>query len=238
MEGNKMAVSTWKTTTKTRIKCEGKTLLRFSDLVEVNLSKEKILDVVTEVKKYIDKIDVIMLSDFNYGILPLRLVKELTGLKKSKKLIMTADSQSSSQFGDISRFKEMDLITPTEHEARLALNDKESGIVSVAYNLIKQSKAKNLFITLGEDGVLIQDGKNIENANSIDRLPSLAKVCRDNSGAGDSMFTAASIALANGADIWHAAFLGSIISGLQVSTIGNQPISSDEIIEAICACGF
>ena len=151
---------------------------------------------------------------------------------------MTADSQSSSQFGDISRFKEMDLITPTEHEARLALNDKESGIVSVAYNLIKHSKAKNLFITLGEDGVLIQDGGNIENANSIDRIPSFAKVCRDNSGAGDSMLTAASIALANGADIWHAAFLGSIISGLQVSTIGNKPTSSDEIIEAICACGF
>ena len=227
-----------KTTTKTRIKCEGKTLLRFSDLVEVSLSKEKICDVVTEVKKYINEIDVIMLSDFNYGILPTELIEELIRLKKSKKIIMTADSQSSSQFGDISRFKEMDLITPTEHEARLALNDKESGIVSVAYNLIKHSKAKNLFITLGEDGVLIQDGGNIENANSIDRIPSFAKVCRDNSGAGDSMLTAASIALANGADIWHAAFLGSIISGLQVSTIGNKPISSDEIIEAICACEF
>ncbi|OUX78735.1 MAG: hypothetical protein CBC19_04105 [Oceanospirillales bacterium TMED59] len=227
-----------KTTIKTRIKCEGKTLLRFSDLVEVNLSNEKILDVITEVKKYIDETDLIMLSDFNYGILPPGLVKELTSLKKSKKLLMTADSQSSSQYGDISRFKKMDLITPTEHEARIALNDKESGIVSIAYNLIKQSKAKNLFITLGEDGVLIQDGKNIDNANSIDRLPALAKVCRDNSGAGDSMLTAASIALANGADIWHAAFLGAVISGLQVSTIGNQPISSDKIIEAICACGY
>ena len=125
-------------------------------MVEVSLSKEKICDVVTEVKKYINEIDVIMLSDFNYGILPTELVEELIRLKKSKKIIMTADRQSSSQFCDISRFKEMDLITPTEHEARLALNDKESGIVSVAYNLIKHSKAKNLFITLGEDGVLIQ----------------------------------------------------------------------------------
>ena len=34
---------------------------------------------------------------------------------------MAADSQSSSQMGDISRFKGMDFLFPTEHEARLSL---------------------------------------------------------------------------------------------------------------------
>ena len=38
----------------------------------------------------------------------------------------------------------MNLITPTEHEARPALNDKESGIVSVAYKLIKVKSKKML----------------------------------------------------------------------------------------------
>ncbi len=225
-----------KTTTKTRLKCEGKTLLRLSDLVEANISKELIELVIGEVKSYLKHSISLSLSDFNYGILPNKLVNKLSELANQNNIVITADSQSSSQFGDISRFKRMNLITPTEYEARLALNDKESGIVSLAYNLIKKSEAKNAFITLGQDGVLIQDGQNIENAEGVDRLPAFASVCRDNSGAGDSMFTAASLALGLGADIWHAAFIGSIAAGIQVSSVGNNPISSENLIEAIYSC--
>jgi rfaE bifunctional protein kinase chain/domain len=228
--------SSRKTTTKTRLKCEGKTLLRISDLIEANISNDKISEVINQINMYVSSTDLIILSDFNYGILPPKLVEEIIKIKGLESLVVTADSQSSSQFGDISRFKEMDLITPTEHEARLALNDKESGIVSLSYKLIQKSKAKNLFITLGGDGVLIQDGKNIKSADGVDRLPAFSNNCRDNSGAGDSMLTAASLALAQGADIWHSAFIGSIAAGIQVSSIGNKPISSESLIEAMYSC--
>ena len=133
------------------------------------------------------------MSDFNYGILPTKLVSKLSEVANKNNIVITADSQSSSQFGDISRFKRMNLITPTEYEARLALNDKESGIVSLAYNLIKKSEAKNAFITLGEDGVLIQDGQNIENGK-VDRLYCICESVEITLGR-DSMFTAASLAL-------------------------------------------
>jgi len=43
--------------------------------------------------------------------------------------MMVADSQSSSQVGDISRFTGMELVTPTEREARLALRDFNVGLV-------------------------------------------------------------------------------------------------------------
>ena len=236
VENSIISDSARKTTTKTRLKCEGQTLLRISDLVEANISNEKIIEVIKQVNMHLSSTDLIILSDFNYGILPPKLVEEIIKIKRQEGLVITADSQSSSQFGDISRFEEMDLITPTEHEARLALNDKESGIVSLANKLIKKSKAKHLFITLGQDGVLIQDGNNIKSADGVDRLPAFANTCQDNSGAGDSMLTAASLALANGADIWHAAFIGSIAAGIQVSSIGNKPISSENLIEAVYTC--
>ena len=38
--------------------------------------------------------------------------------------MIAADSQASSQMGDISRFHDMDLITPTEREARISLNGR------------------------------------------------------------------------------------------------------------------
>ena len=76
----------------------------------------------------------------------------------------------------------------------------------------------------------------LSNACDCLALPAFASVCRDNSGAGDSMFTAASLALGLGADIWHAAFIGSIASGIQVSSVGNNPISSESLIEAMYSC--
>ena len=47
------------------------------------------------------------------------------------------------------------------------------------------------------------------------------------------MFTAASLALGLGADILRMAFIGSIAAGIQVSSVGNNPISSENLIEAI-----
>ena len=67
---------------------------------------------------------------------------------------MVADSQSSSQIGDVSRFTDMMLLTPTEREARLAVHDFESGLVILAEKLRTKSRAKNVILTLGAEGLL------------------------------------------------------------------------------------
>ena len=41
-----------------------------------------------------------------------------------------ADSQVASRWGNITEFKNFDLITPNEREARFALADQDSGIRS------------------------------------------------------------------------------------------------------------
>ena len=67
---------------------------------------------------------------------------------KAKNILITADSQSSSQIGDISRFKGMHLITPTEHEARLSSKDMNSGLVILAEKIKKLANAKNIYLKL------------------------------------------------------------------------------------------
>ena len=58
----------------------------------------------------LDDLDLVVFSDFNYGCLPQTLVdKIISKCKKYGKLVF-ADSQSSSQVGDICRFKKMDFI--------------------------------------------------------------------------------------------------------------------------------
>ena len=141
---------------------------------------------------------------------------------------MVADSQSSSQVGDVSRFKGMVLLTPTEREARLAMRDFNSGLVTLAKNLRKKAQAQNIILKLGPEGLIVHSPSN-NNTDPTDRLPAFNTTPKDNAGAGDSLLACSSIAMAVGANIWQSAYLGSIAAACQVSRVGNIPLSIRDI---------
>jgi sugar/nucleoside kinase (ribokinase family) len=151
-------------------------------------------------------------------------------------VMLAADSQASSQIGDISRFKGMTLITPTEREARLALNDFETGLAAVGERLIAKANAENLAITLGAEGVLINALR--DGALHTDRLPAFNLSPKDVSGAGDSFFMSSAMALRVGADIWQSSYLGALAAALQVSRLGNTALTVAELVAEIDESGF
>jgi len=178
--------------------------------------------------------DLLVFSDFNYGCLPTSLVEDLVALARKHGVMMVADSQSSSQVGDVGRFAHMDLLTPTEYEARLAVRDRESGLVVLAEKLKQYAGAKHLFLTLAEEGMLIHaDVPGVVGGYDTDRIDALNSAPRDVAGAGDSMLIAASMALRCGLDIWTAALIGSIAAAVQVSRVGNMPLQQEELIREI-----
>jgi sugar/nucleoside kinase (ribokinase family) len=151
--------------------------------------------------------------------------------------MMVADSQSSSQLGDISRFKNMDLITPTEREARLALRDFDSGLAVISEKLINLSNAKNVISTLGAEGVLIHTSNNDE-GYLTDRIPALNVAPKDVAGAGDSFLTCCAMSLALGCNIWESSFLGSLAAACQVGRIGNVPLTLVNIETELDNCNI
>ena len=221
------------TTLKQRYRAKGKTLLRVSHLrqgaIDAHL-QDYILKTVQEELKHCQ---LLVFSDFNYGCLPTELVDKIIHLANSLKVIMVADSQSSSQTGDIGRFKNMVLLTPTEREARLSLRDNESGLVVLAENLRKQANAQNILLKIGEEGVIVYSGNTSHSDWLTDRIPALNFQPLDVAGAGDSMLVSSSLALATGVSIWEAAAIGSLAAAIQVSRIGNIPLHKDEILKVL-----
>ena len=142
---------------------------------------------------------------------------------------MVADSQSSSQVGDVARFRDMLLLTPTEREARLALHDSNSGLVVLAEAIRERSRAKNVILTLGAEGVLIHANVDAPGGWLTDQLPAFNPAPKDAAGAGDSFLTCTSLALLAGANIWQSAYLGSLAAACQVGRVGNLPLSVEEI---------
>ena len=181
-------------------------------------------------EEIINQIDLLVFSDFNYGCLPQSLVDEITVLCKRNNVIMAADSQSSSQVGDVARYKNMDLITPTEHEARISTRNKEAGLVVLAEQLRKSASARNVLLKLGGDGLLIH-ASNGCNQWITDQVGALNRNAKDVSGAGDSLLITSAMSLACNGSIWEAAALGSIAAAIQVGRVGNVPLKNEDLLK-------
>jgi bifunctional ADP-heptose synthase (sugar kinase/adenylyltransferase) len=180
----------------------------------------------------LDQTELLVFADFNYGCLPQPLVDKIIDVARQRGVILAADSQSSSQIGDICRFRHMDLVTPTEHEARVSTRNHQDGLVILADQVREQSLARNVLLKLGEEGLLILPAKESK-GELTDRLDALNTAPRDVAGAGDSMLIASALTLASGGSIWEAAYIGSLAAALQVGRVGNMPIRTKEALQLL-----
>ncbi len=217
------------TTLKQRYRANGKTLLRVSHLRNQDVSTELRERMSDEICSNLKNTDLVIFSDFSYGCLPQALVDELRIYCHKHDIMMVADSQSSSQVGDITRFQGAALVTPTEREARLSLRDFNSGLAVIAQLLRDKTDAKSVIITLGSEGLLVHAPISGKDEWHTDRLPSFNTAPKDIAGAGDSLLTCASMAMAVGCNIWMSAYLGSLAAACQVGRIGNTPLRPSDL---------
>jgi rfaE bifunctional protein kinase chain/domain len=220
------------TTLKQRYRAAGKTLLRVNHLRQHGASKELQARLLERVLPVLDDADVLVFSDFNYGCLPQPLVDKLSEEARRRSLVLIADSQCSSQIGDISRFKGMHVITPTEMEARISTRNHDGGLVMLAEAVRQQARSQHVLLKLGAEGLLVHAADEESGSWLTDRLPSFNPRPQDTAGAGDSLLAATALTLALGGDIWQASFLGSLAAACQVSRVGNTPLTAGELIRA------
>ncbi|MGH7119751.1 MAG: PfkB family carbohydrate kinase [Acetobacteraceae bacterium] len=233
VEAELLVDDTRPTTHKQRFRAEGKTLLRVNYLRQHPIEPALAGRLLRLIEQHLPHTDLLLFSDFNYGCLPQPLVEAVTERAAARGITMAADSQASSQLADISRFRDMKLLTPTEREARLALRDFESGLPVLSERLRREARAGNVIVTLGAEGLMVHAPK-VDAADSVtDRLPALNTAPKDPAGAGDSLFTCASMALCAGIDIWRAAYLGALAAACQVGRVGNLPVTCADLIAEI-----
>jgi len=221
------------TTLKQRYRCNGKSMLRVSHLHQGAISLALQKQMLVEIEQAMDDVDLLVFSDFNYGCLPQPLVEQIISMARNKGVMLAADSQSSSQVGDISRFKGMNLITPTEREARISTRNREDGLVILAEQLRQQASAHNILLKLGEEGLLIHAGNGKADDWLTDRVDALNSSPKDVAGAGDSLLITSAMTLACGGNIWEAACLGSLAAAVQVGRVGNTPLLVKELIQEL-----
>lgn len=231
VEAHLMLDNSRPTPLKQRFRANGKSLLRINHLHQRSISLALQQELLELLRPMVTQIDLLIFSDFNYGCLPQKIVDPIVELAKSHGIFMAADSQSSSQMGDISRFRGMHLITPTEREARISTRNQEDGLVVLSEQLLQSSDAQNILLKIGEEGVFVHSQP--VDKGTEDRIAALNSAPQDVAGAGDSLLIASAMALAGGSNIWDAACVGSVAAAVQVGRIGNTPLKTQDLLNVV-----
>ena len=92
-------------------------------------------------------------ADFRHGIFNKNSIPNFVKAINSG-VFKVADSQVASRWGNILDFKNFDLITPNEKEARFSLADQDTTIRPLASRLYNEARCKNMILKLGEKGTI------------------------------------------------------------------------------------
>ncbi|EKE02642.1 MAG: hypothetical protein ACD_20C00350G0020 [uncultured bacterium] len=219
------------TTFKIRYMVGKQKILRVSRLKEHHINEKLENSLINYAKTLVNDLDGIIISDFAYGVITPGLISTISKLAKKHNIKLFGDSQSSSQVGDVGKFEDFDLITPTEREARLALNDKFSGLEQIGMILLENLQLKNLIVTLGENGLVAYQKLSDGDALLVksQHFPALNVNPVDVMGAGDSLLSGLSLAMCAGGNLMEASIIASGVSSIAVSKVGNIPVKAEEL---------
>ena len=213
------------TTFKKRYVVENQKLFRVSRLEEHNLDTSVEDQVIAQLKRLAPRAKGIVVSDFVYGVVTPRILKVVQHLAQEYNLLLFGDLQCSSQVGSVTRFEGFSLLCPNEREARLALQDKESGLEQLSQRLLQITRSERLVMKLGPEGFIAYDRAANGQLRS-QAFPALSVNPLDVAGAGDALLALFATSLASGQAMMPTAALACCMAALAVETMGNTPISA------------
>jgi rfaE bifunctional protein kinase chain/domain len=220
------------TVNKNAIIAGGYRMLKVDTLDNRSISdviRDQLADVIREVKA-----DAVVFSDFRHGIFNRLTVPTLVEAIPES-VYRVADSQVASRWGNITEFKEFDLITPNEREARFSLGDQDSTVGSLSSALILACNCRTLMLKLGDRGVFCASGEDKTRSSNYFSVDSFANHVVDAVGAGDALLAYATLSmLATGNEI-VATILGSMAAACECEIDGNVPIKPENVLSRIDA---
>lgn len=218
------------TTCKTRVISNNAQMLRIDaedtfDLTEkeFDLLSAKIKDIINK-----EKIDGIILQDYNKGVLTEGLIKGIVALANENGIPVGVDPKKKNFLA----YQNVTFFKPNLKELKegIGINSKDDSIIEILKSIdILQEKLNCRFImtTLSERGVLIKD----YNTNTYHHIPAHIREIADVSGAGDTVLSVAMLCLVCKQDPHIIAAISNLAGGLVCEEFGVVPINKERLFE-------
>ncbi len=173
--------------------------------------------------------DVVLVEDYNKGVVTSDLVRELTAAAREDGVPVLVDP---APLTDYSRYSGATTITPNRMEFFRAIGGQmttREEMVSAAQALIGRLGLEYLVITLDKEGSLLVG------PNSQEMAASRPRDVYDNTGAGDAVLAMLGMAVAAGASPLDAVHLANVAGGLEVERFGATPVRREEVVADLLA---
>ncbi len=216
------------TTSKSRIISRNQQMMRLDSEITTDLNAEEENLLIEKVQQYLEKEkpQVLILEDYNKGVLTTRVIKEVIALCKKNNVITSVDPKRKNFLS----YTGVDIFKPNMKEVKDGLNlltDETSfSILNDIHQQLQESLQHRIsFITLSEKGVFYREGMN------ACIVPSHFRNITDVSGAGDTVIAVASLLYAATKNVDLMAKVANIAGGLVCEEVGTVAINKQRLLD-------
>lgn len=211
------------TTVKTRIVAHSQQVVRVDRELRTAIPETTLAAVSRFVRDAVSGVDAVLLSDYSKGVLVDSLVRDAVAAARAAGRPVAANLKPPR----VDPFAGATLLTLNVHEAERATGVEitdEPSLLSAGGSLRRRLECSALMVTRGGEGVALF---------TADAEPVLLAARRvevyDVTGAGDTVISAATLALAAGGGFVEAAAIGNLAGNAKVTKLGVAPVTRDEI---------
>jgi len=203
-------------------------ILRIDKEARVPETKDLKRRLLNSIEKAHKNSDALLISDYNYFTVKEDLFRKiLPGIKRVKKPVAL-----DSRFRPTD-FKGVTVLTPNEpeveHALHIELDDKEEMVRKAGRQLLNRAEAQAVLITRGSKGMVL-----FERGRPAFEIPIFGSTnIVDVTGAGDTVVSVFTLALASGASFKQAAILANYAGGIVVMKKGTASLSPQELKEVV-----
>lgn len=215
----------YKTPVKNRLIADAQQILRV-DFETVSLLTKQLEELVIErLPPLIEKVQIVAISDYGKGFLSRSLLTKVIQMAHEKQIPVIVDPKGD----DFSKYFGATVIKPNLAEAYAAAKlPLEASLEEVAEAILKTCGVEMLIITRSESGISC-----FNKAGQRFDFPVRSKEVKDVTGAGDTVLSMISVALANKLDIKYGAQLANIAAGMAIERLGCARINLSEVAERL-----
>lgn len=215
------------TTQKTRVIAHHQQVVRIDREIVKPIADAVLDDMLAYIREKLPQMNALIIEDYGKGVIVPGLVREIVKIAKRHDKIIAVDPKETH----FSYYRGVTTLTPNHHEAAAMVGFKikdDASLESAGRKMLSKLRCKTAIITLGENGMAIfEDGKKMV------KIPTIAQEVFDVSGAGDTVISALTLALASGADSIEAAHISNCAAGIVVGKVGVAVTSQDELMKRI-----
>ena len=220
------------TPVKTRIMAGGyestrQQVVRLDREPEPSLPGEIEARLIAAVKAAGSGVDAFLVSDYGYGSVTARVFEAVLETARRRGAVVAVDSRY-----DLPRFRGATAATPNEPEvealAGAELGD-ERALEKAGRVVLERLESRYLLITRGSRGMALLEREGPVTFMPIHGSDQIADV----TGAGDTVISAFTVALAAGAGAVEAAWLANVAGGAVVMKRGTATVSPQELSESL-----